>query len=1315
MKTPENSVKAEGVDADVPMLDSELVVLDEANDVPTLNPDFLVAEDDVSQSPGSRPTQPRSGRTIGHSKTVPSEATGLRGMQPKAVIQDRYEIMRALEAGGMGQVFVVLDRRTEQICALKIGLDPDPRGDYHLKREFRSVKHIRHRNLVKLYELGFDRPRMMLYYTMELIDGTTFIDYVRRTDDTEDGWIRVDVARLRYALAQLTDGIQALHAHERLHRDLKPSNVMVSTADERVVILDFGLVDYTDHNEVTLSHEGPVGTPQYMAPEQTIHSRGCTPATDWYAVGVMIFEAVTGQLPISGRTMFELLTNKQLSTPPRMSEVVRGVPPSLDELVAGLLSREPSERPNAAALRAWCRAREVLSEVEAKFDTPGTTVLLGRGTAVSTICHAYNQVLAKKPQTVMVHGPSGTGKSALIRHVLRSIEVSQPEILVLRGTCYEHEMVPYRAFDQVIEGLARYLVSRTAEHRAALIPARMSHLLDLFPVLRRVPGIERGRSEEQGDEPQKNQQEQRRWAFYELKHLLFNVASEVRLVVVLDDLHLSDGDSAHLLSEILSPPYQPPMLLIGAYRSQATEEAPFLLDFLNLIKTADLQSIRFLELGPLAHADAVRVAAQLLSAHGIYRPEYAETLARTCAGNSALMEQVTDLIVADLSGFSSEEKRLGEEAFSLARLVARRLANMSEGARLVVESLAVAGAPLATPLLKQIVDLDGPVLGFLDQLTDANLVYIHERDGATYGCCFNSLVRDAVIERLPAERVREIHRRLANAFIEDLPGSAKACAFHLIAAGNEKEAVEFLEMAALAARSALAFEQAAELYRVALRCSPGLHHLELKLAEALELAGNFTESSRYLLAAASRASSRRQIELTGRAASQMLICGDLTGGLETLAQLLPMIDIDLPVGEADISKAFRRAITLLKIHPLTFFENTRFQISSQLLLRIDTTWLAGRGLLLVDPTLAGYLISHSAQLALAAGEPRRIARALAVAGMLMVNRDAESGYHVLARAEEVSHGIGDQYAIGLSAICIGLAKRSEGQWAEALTKLNFGVEHLRSHAIGVAWEQSLALTGTFSTLEALGDFPTLEARIPGLLRQAEVNGDMHTSLLATLYSGLLLLARDRVNDADIRICDALSRWRRLDRYLAHMHALKLSAYIDLYRDQPGRAWERITKLPTDVVADHAQYLSFRVGRNDWHVLRGRTALARARTAQNAPALLKHCARIARVLARQPYLHAQGASEALRAGVANLGGFEQDTLRHLKQAENYFNAAGMALHVACVQRRFGVLVGGTQGQEIIAEADHTFARVGVKNPEKWVRIYTPGLAPEDRLC
>ncbi len=1303
------------------MLDSELVVLDEAaisSEILALDSDLLIAEESPTPSRNISPTEavtagPRRSDKFVYSSTMPGVQSPLRGVRKHALINDRYQIIEELEAGGMGQVFIVFDRRSEQTLALKIGLDPDPRGDYHLKREFRAVKHIRHRNLVKLHELGLDRHKMLLYYTMELIRGTTFLKYVRRPGKLEnDDWIKVDLDRLRHALAQLADGIQALHAHERLHRDLKPSNVMVSLADERVVILDFGLVDYTDHMEGTLSQEGPVGTPQYMAPEQTIASRGCVPATDWYAVGVMIYEAVTGRLPIAGRTLFELISNKQLADPKRMSTVVRGVPAALDDLVARLLDRDPSKRPNAAELRAWCHREQDgdVFEVDAKMAPAETTVLLGRSSAVAKMCHAFNAVLAKQPRSLMVHGPSGTGKSALIRHVLRTFEVNQPDVLILRGICYEHETVPYRAFDQVIEELARYLASVPEPTRRVLFPARVSHVLDLFPVLQRVPGIERLAEDSEYDGPAKNQQEHRRRAFYELKHLLFNVASHRSLVVFLDDLHASDSDSAHLLSEILAPPYQPPMLLIGAYRSHASSDTPLLLDFFNLIKTSELQNIEFLELGPLSHTHAVRVAAQLLSDIGIYRPQYAEILAHSCAGNSALMEQVVGLIHRDHAGFSAEVERLGEAAFSLGYLVSRRLAGLSTDARWVLAVLAVGAAPVATSVIAQIVSPTENLHTLCSQLADNHLVYTHERDGVIFASCINQPVRDAILATRAPGDIQGIHLSLASAYMDDLPASAKACAHHLIASGNQEQAVEFLETAALAARGALAFEQAADLYRVALKCAPDSYGLELKLAEALELAGHSAEASHYLLAAASRAKEKQRVELIGRAVSQMLISGELGRGLETLASLLPMIDLDFPQTPQAVMLAFTRSATLLKIHPLTFCENTRFQISSQLLVRIDTCWHVGRGLLLVDPIFAGYLLMHSAVLALAAGEPRRIARALALVGMLLANRDAELGYRILERAEEVAHGIGDQYAIGLSSICMGLARRSEGQWAEGLAMLNFGVEHLRTHAVGVAWEHSLALTGTFSALEALGDFPTLEARIPALMRQAGTTGDVHTSLLVTLYSGLLLLARDRVNEADVRISDALARWSRLDRYLAHMHALKLSVYIDLYRDKPERAWDRMTKLPEDVMADHSQYLSFRVGRTDWHVLRGRTALARAKRAANPQVLLKTCARIARWLARHHDAYTQGSSAAMRAGIANLTGHRSETLAFLREAEGYFRAARMELHVACVQRRLGILLEGQDGADQIAASERVFSRIGVKNPACWVRIYTPGLEP-----
>jgi len=149
-------------------------------------------------------------------------------------------------------------------------------------------------------------------------------------------------ARLRAALKQLVDGVLALHAAGILHRDLKPFNVLVAR-DGHVVILDFGLAATTT-DLAPSSQDGRFGTPAYMSPEQA-RGGALTMASDWYAIGVMLYEALTGQLPFSGAAADML--HARLNRTPRDPRTIRAdLPEDLADLAMALLDRNPTARPN---------------------------------------------------------------------------------------------------------------------------------------------------------------------------------------------------------------------------------------------------------------------------------------------------------------------------------------------------------------------------------------------------------------------------------------------------------------------------------------------------------------------------------------------------------------------------------------------------------------------------------------------------------------------------------------------------------------------------------------------------------------------------------------------------------------------------------------------------------------------------------------------------------------------------------------------------------------------------------------------------------
>jgi len=308
---------------------------------------------------------------------------------------ERFRVRRCLGAGSYGTVYEAFDCERGAPVALKVLRQTDPAAIYRFKKEFRSLADVTHPNLVELFELMSDGVRW--FFTMELIDGVPFLSYVRgnaplepqtlstsptldlremEAADTIERKIDVetlepeappDWERLRALFLQLAEGLSALHAAGHVHRDIKPGNVLVSR-EGRVVILDFGLVaELTPQILDRSSGLHAVGTPAYMSPEQ---SRGLAvgAASDWYSMGVILYEALTGVLPYRGE-MAEILARKQHKDPVPPRKHVPAVPEDLDRLCSQLLRRRSDDRPSGP---------EILRRLRRGDDAPASPVTRSR-------------------------------------------------------------------------------------------------------------------------------------------------------------------------------------------------------------------------------------------------------------------------------------------------------------------------------------------------------------------------------------------------------------------------------------------------------------------------------------------------------------------------------------------------------------------------------------------------------------------------------------------------------------------------------------------------------------------------------------------------------------------------------------------------------------------------------------------------------------------------------------------------------------------------------------------------------------------------
>ncbi|HMI90312.1 MAG TPA: serine/threonine-protein kinase, partial [Polyangiales bacterium] len=434
----------------------------------------------------------------------------------------RLQVRGLLGEGGMGVVYEAFDVERAELVAVKTLAFIDPTEIYRLKNEFRAIADVLHRNLVRLHELFVDSGHW--YFSMELVEGRRFDRYVRL-----DG--QLDEQRLRACLPQLRDGVLAVHAAGKLHRDLKPNNVLV-TDGGRVVVLDFGLVVEPELGGAghTLDERRIAGTPAYMAPEQAAAEiEG--PACDFYALGVMLFEALTGRLPFPGHGL-DVLVTKQQHDPPRVHDVAPDAPDDLAELCDALLVRAPGLRPDAQALSVRLGSAPAPTiPPRASFVSTTHVPLVGREREREALRAAYAAARdGDKPVVVLLSGESGIGKSALVDGFLTEL-ASERSALVLSGRCYEREAVPYKGFDAVIDALSRFLRRSDEGELARILPADVWALRRLFPVLARVDAV--------ADAPERavpDVQELRQRAFQALGELFARIRTLHTLTIHIDDL-----------------------------------------------------------------------------------------------------------------------------------------------------------------------------------------------------------------------------------------------------------------------------------------------------------------------------------------------------------------------------------------------------------------------------------------------------------------------------------------------------------------------------------------------------------------------------------------------------------------------------------------------------------------------------------------------------------------------------------------------------------------------------------------------------------
>ena len=728
----------------------------------------------------------------------------------------RYVVRRTLKAGN-GVVTLLATDTVSGVDVVVKSIDPAFVPDaarLRFEHETAVLQRLTGTGLVGLHDAGATAER--LYLVQPFVEGPGL-------DTVLAGGPLPLRAVLRIGI-DLASALDVAHSAGVCHRDVKPANVVLDAAapDGGATLIDFGFarspwLDASIRDEL-------VGTLRYLAPESAgVLASPADERSDLYALGVVLFECLTGRPPFAGSSVGELL-RQHLSAPvPDLRALGVPAPRAVDAVLQRLLRKDPAERyQSASALAADLTA--VLAALEAGDPDPRIVVgrmdqrrtltdpvFVGRDAELDVLAHVVQELGEGRGSLVLLEAESGGGKSRLLSEVAQL--AARRGVAVLHGQAVAQAgQRPFSLLHGVADDLLRLLDDDVDAGRA--LGARLT---DVAPaVARALPQLGRllGAGEPEDVGPEQFGEQRSLAALHRLVHAVGTPGRPVLLV--LDDVQWADALTVRLLDALMPPDGAPCWVaVVAAYRS---EEVP---------PGAPLRAVaaaRHLALGPLSPA-AMGLLAESMA--GPLPPPALDAVVRLADGSPFMGAAVlrglveTGALVADDGGWTVDERALG--SVQTARRAAGVLVRRLELLAVPVLSLLSAGAVLGKSFdVRTAVALAGTGSDAASALEDARrrrLLWVDDRTGrCTF---FHDKVREALLARLDDDSRRALHGRAADALLETLDRDDVVfdLAYHLDAAGRCADALPHALAGAALARSRHALDTAVLHYRMAERAA----------------------------------------------------------------------------------------------------------------------------------------------------------------------------------------------------------------------------------------------------------------------------------------------------------------------------------------------------------------------------------------------------------------------------------------------------------------------------------------------------------------
>lgn len=739
-----------------------------------------------------------------------------------SVLQARYRLDAEIGQGGMGTVYRAYDTVLDRAVAVKLlthsGLGTEGRA--RLLREARAAARLNHPNIVGVYDAGETAPDLsggassQPFIVMELVEGESL--YARWPIPLEN------VAGLA---EQICAALDHAHTHGIVHRDLKLENILL-TSTGVVKLTDFGLARSVASR--LTSEGGMLGTVFYLAPELAL-GQPFDGRADLYALGVLLYELVTGKLPFTADEPLAVVSQHLYApvVPPRAHN--DAIPDALNQLIVSLLAKRPEDRPaTAAEVRAALERVRLgddavsLSELEPshEFSVLDRIVrgrLVGREREMAEATAFWKQALDGQSHVLLISGEPGIGKSRLARELVALAEVSRA--IVLKGECYAEGGAPYAPIAQLIRAPLQnpaWASAETGAQALGLPDYVLADLITLSPDLRaRYPHLP-------SNPPLDPQSEQHR-LFESVVAAATALAARAPVLLVLEDAHWADSGTLFLLRHLARRLQGQRLLLVLTYREVEIDEACCLPDVLHDLNRERLATR--IKLTRLTRAQTQKLLGVMFGlAEADITPELLDGLYRETEGNPFFLEEVCKTLLEDGQIYFADgrwQRPTVSELHipqSVRVTIQARLGKLPASAQEALRLAAVLGREFDFDTLHTASGLNEDVL--IEALESATRAQIIEEARANgHGLTFafaHALIPSTLRESISGPRLRVLHRRAAAAVEQLRPTDFEALAYHTGQAGDDQRASHFYRRAADRALARYANQEAERHYRIAL-------------------------------------------------------------------------------------------------------------------------------------------------------------------------------------------------------------------------------------------------------------------------------------------------------------------------------------------------------------------------------------------------------------------------------------------------------------------------------------------------------------------